>query len=170
MLLNEITNIDKLEMLKHELYVILISKKNINGKVYPHQWAEDICTVCFGYTKMVDNWLYNSKNMKKEIQRYENTCIRCINSIIIDIATDVDITVSTVNTAAIDANIVTNDANNNLLVAIDIAYWAGYWKAQSQALFNALHELIPQFKFDMFSAIDAIVNQKIQDNLNNVAK
>ena len=70
MLLNEITNYNKLEMLEHELYVILISKKQINGNVYPHQWAEDLCTICFAYTKRVDIWLTRSKNIKEEMIVY----------------------------------------------------------------------------------------------------
>ena len=155
MLLNEITNIDKLEMLKHELYVILISKKQINGKVYPHQWAEDLCTICFGYTKLVDIWLDNSKDMKDEMQRYN----REYNSTI------------SVSANYVDNVVVYITAANNHKYASYYEYassssavssWAGFWKSRSHALFNKLHELIPQFKFDMFSAIDDIVNQKIK--------
>ena len=148
-------------MLEHELYVILISKKQINGNVYPHKWAENLCTICFVYTKLVDLWLAQSNDIKEERKEYNNA--------VSAYSTTISDSVSAFYAASASASASASDFAYSAAISIsDSASAVGYWKAQSQALFNALHKQIPQFKFDMFSAIDAIVNQKIQDKVNGI--
>jgi hypothetical protein len=157
------TYLRRIDMLEHELFIYLISKRKADGTKYDSKWAQNICTVVFAWPRLVDNWMNNSKDIKKEIKKYN------INAADQDSCESGDIADSA------DSAVTANMVAATVVYAADytsgyIAVHTGYVKSRSKALIKKLHKVIPSFKYDLYTDIDNLVNQRIQAKLKEQSK